>query len=530
MPRPPAARATRPHTRPALTALLVSLSVALLAGCTAGPSTRPAVVVRGGPANQEATKPGMPNTPGLPPLEKPTSSEVPWTDCGQQTRERLGAGAVPGSLRLQCAQLLSTLEPPITPQTGLTRISVLKAGDGPVPLVVLNDADGVPGTLYAAGLAGKLPERLLRTFSLVGVDRRGTGESDGVHCIPPDVRQALLGYNPDSTDLSGLIQAGSTATQQCVIALDNRLQTLNTANTVDDLEMLRQALNVDKLNALGHGEGSRVLSIYAQQQSEHVGRFVFDGLPDPTVDEQARAESKASAAEDAFAAFAGRCESSDCPLGAAPEQALRNLLGQLATRPLLSTDGIRLTAGMALNAALIGLADPSRWAELATALNDARSGRAEALVNFVRPLLTDSLYQSARLDAGLIIGCNDDKNRLPPERARAAYNEWKNKYPLFGKHFAQQLLSCLPWPVPNEELPKATAPDAPPILVLATKNDPVTPGEGTERAAQQLASARLLDWVGTGHGAVPDSDCAVTAVRRFLTDAKIPAADSTCPA
>ncbi|MGH3621946.1 MAG: alpha/beta hydrolase, partial [Sciscionella sp.] len=181
MPRPPAARATRLPQRPALAALLALLSVALLAGCTAGPSTRPAVVVRGGPGNQEAANPGAPNTPELPPLEKPTSSDMPWADCDQQTRKRLGDGGAPKSIKFQCAQLLGAVEPPITPQTEITRISVLKAGDGPVPLVVLNDADGVPGSLYAANLAGKLPAQLLKTFSLIGVDRRGTGESDGVH-------------------------------------------------------------------------------------------------------------------------------------------------------------------------------------------------------------------------------------------------------------------------------------------------------------------------------------------------------------
>ncbi|MGH3625168.1 MAG: alpha/beta hydrolase, partial [Sciscionella sp.] len=443
MPRPPAGRATRLPKRPALAALLALLSVALLAGCTAGPSTRPAVVVRSGPGNQEATNPGAPNTPNLPPLEKPTSSDMPWVDCDQETRKRLGNGVAPKSIKFQCAQLLGAVEPRITPQTEITRISVLKAGNGPVPLVVLNDADGVPGSLYAANLAGKLPTQLLKTFSLIGVDRRGTGESDGVHCIPPDVRQALLGYDPHTSQLGGLIQAGSTATQQCVIALDNRLQTLNTTNTVDDLETLRQALHVDKLNALSRGEASRVLSIYAQRHSAHVGRFVLDGLPDPTVDDQARAEGKAMAAEDAFDAFAGACKAGDCPLGDNPEQTLRDLLGQLASAPLLSGDGIRMTSGMALNAVLVGLADRSRWTELATALSEARSGRADALANFVRPLLTDSLYESARLDAGLIIGCNDDKNRLPPERATAAYNQWKDKYPLFGTHFAQSLLSCL---------------------------------------------------------------------------------------
>lgn len=503
----------------------------LLTACTAGPSTRPAVVVRGGPGNEDAAANSPGRQPPLPELERPSSGQIPWSDCGAATRERLGPDAAgTEGTRFECAQLIGSAEPPTPPTASLARISVLKAGEGPIPLVVLNDADGVPGSLYAAKLASALPEELMARFSLIGVDRRGTGESDPVRCVPQDVRSRILGYDPASRRLDGLLEATRDATQQCTIALDSRLQTFNTSNTVGDLTLLREGLGVRKLNALGRGEGSRVLAAFADRHPDQVGRFVLDGLPDPTADLQSRTEGEAKGAEAAFDAFAEACGSGPCPLGGSPRQATNELLASLGSTPLRTADGIELTRGLAVNALLIGLGDASRWPELASALRAARSGSAEPLVGFIRPSLVDSLYEGARFDSGLATACNDDDERLPPQRVTAAYADWARKYPLFGARFAQRLLLCSPWPIPSQPLRTPTTSKAPPILVMSTGSDPVTPAEGTQRAAQQLSSSVMVNWQGAGHGAVPASDCAVQRVREFLVDGRIPADGTTCPA
>lgn len=526
MPRP---RATALAARRARIGLFL-LAGALLAACTAGPSTRPAVVVQGGPGNEEATTNAPDHGPALPGLEKPRSAQVPWSDCTPATRQRLGPDAASvGSAKFQCAQLIGSAEPPIPPTASLARISVLKAGNGPIPLVVLNDADGVPGSLYAAELASRLPKEVTSRFSLIGVDRRGTGESDPVRCVPQNVRSEILGFDPADRRLDGLLEATRDATQQCTIALDNRLQTFNTNNTIGDLTLLREGLGVQRLNALGHGEGSRVLAAFAARHPGQVGRFVLDGLPDPTAEVQSRTEGQVAGAEAAFDAFAEQCAATSCPLGSSPRNAVDQLLSSLRARPLRTADGIELTPGLAVNAVLAGLDDTSRWRELASALAAARSGSAEALVTFIRPSLVDSIYESARFDSGLATGCNDDEDRLPPERVNAAYRDWAGKYPLFGGRFAQRLLVCSPWPIPSQPLATPTTSKAPPILVLATASDPVTPGEGTQRAAQQLSGSVLVSWQGAGHGAVPASDCAVLRVREFLVNGRIPASGTSCP-
>jgi pimeloyl-ACP methyl ester carboxylesterase len=510
-----------------LSALAVTVTLALT-GCTVGPSQRPGLVVAGTPSQQTTAPPTK--SSALPPLERPSRSAVGWSDCDTVTRQRLDPVTLPPSLTFQCAKVVSALDSPSAPGEGLVRLQLLKVGQGPTPLLVVNDLDGLPGTLYAAELAAQLPPAFLSTFSLVGLDRRGTGGSDPVHCVPATDREQIVGYDPTDTDLSGLLNASLDASQQCILALDTRSAALDTQRTVEDVETVRQQLGVRRIDAIGHGEGSRVLTGYANRFPTHVGRLVLDGSPDPTLDTTATTKAQAAAAEAAFTAFATDCQSRGaCPLGGTPEATLQQLLAQLRTKPQVLPDGTELTNGTALNAVLAGLADRTRWPALATAIARAHGGDGTALAAFVAPVVAGSETDPPRLDADLAAGCNDQRDRLAPAQVTATMKSWTGAFPLFGGLMAQSLLLCGPWPVPNQPLPRPTAKGAPPILVLSTADDPVTPGTGSQRTAQQLDSGVLVNWLGSGHGALGQSACATQAAQHYLINGTVPANPTTCP-
>jgi pimeloyl-ACP methyl ester carboxylesterase len=509
-----------------LPALVVAIGL-VLAACTVGPSQRPGLVVAGATPVQ-ATHPN-PSTKALPPLEKPSTSGVSWRDCTSNTHQRLGVVTVPSTLTFQCADVVSALDSPSAPGEGLVRLELLKVGDGPTPLLVVNDLDGLPGTLYAAELAGELPTQFLRTFSLIGVDRRGTGGSDPVHCVPETDRQQIVSYDPANPDLTALLNASLDASQQCILALDTRSAALDTQRTAEDIESIRQQLDVNHVDAIGHGEGSRVLTTYADRYPSHVGRFVLDGSPDPTLDLTDSAKSRAQAAQDTFNAFATDCESRGCPLGANPASSLAQLLTQLRARPVNLPDGTVLTNGSALNAVLAALGDRAEWPALAGAIAQARTGDATGLAGFVDPIVSGTTTDPARLDADLVSGCNDQQERLAPNQVSTTVTAWSQAYPLFGGLIAQDLLLCGPWPVPNQPIPQPTAKGAPPILVLSTQNDPVTPGTGSTRTAQQLDNGVLVSWLGSGHGALGQSACATEAAQNYLIAGRVPENPTTCP-
>jgi pimeloyl-ACP methyl ester carboxylesterase len=130
----------------------------------------------------------------------------------------------------------------------------------------------------------------------------------------------------------------------------------------------------------------------------------------------------------------------------------------------------------------------------------------------------------------MVTGCNDEPARVPPQQVAALAKQWRGEHPMFGGAFAQGLLLCGPWPVSAHPVGKPGGDRLPPVLVLSTANDPVTPEAGTKRAAQLLDSASLVSWAGSGHGALGQSECATTDAVKFLVDAQVPENNTVCPA
>jgi len=497
----------------------------LVTSCTAGPSQRPEIVVNEGQPTDEAPRE---QTAAVPPLEDMATGGG-WRACDEDVTDRFADEPLPPWLPIECGRITTVLDSPYAPGRGSVKVQLLRAGDGKVPIVVLNDVGGLPGTIYAARLAATLPEAFFDQFSLIGVDRRGTGRSEPALCLPPEIRASLVETDPAQLPVEVWLENAQTAGQQCSISLEEQLPALDSWRMAADLETLRQALGQSRLNGIGHGEGSRVLSVYADRWPDQVGRMVLDGLPDPTQDASIALEGVAKGAEAAFEAFADDCVQRGCELAPDPKRALLELLGQLREQPLDVATG-ELTAGSAMHAVRIGLADRSRWPALATGLAKVRDGDGSALAALLDPVMVgDGRDAPPSMDAELVITCNDTKTRLSPEQIERLGTEWQERYPVFGTLSARWLAMCGPWTVPDQPLPTPTANGAPPIVVLGTAADAVTPHEGSERATQQLASGVFVSWQGGGHGALGYSPCATEASLAFLRDAKVPQSGTVCP-
>ncbi|WP_007027792.1 alpha/beta fold hydrolase, partial [Saccharomonospora iraqiensis] len=288
------------------------------------------------------------------------------SDCRAATAERLG-GEVPDTVRqhfdrtapdgagVRCAHITSTLDTPGTPRRGLARLALLRLGDGPVPLVVVNDVDGVPGTLRAVELAATLPPAMLETFSLIGMDRRGTGESGSVDCVPPETRATLLDHDPTTT-VDPLLDAARVAGQQCAISLEDSRTALDSWRTAGDLDELREQLGVPRLNLLARGEGSTSVAHYTARYPDRVGRVVLDGVPDPSSELVTVLDGVAGSAEATLDEFAADCARRDCPLGDDARTAVEDLIDRARATPLRSGDDRTLGPTLVARAVLTGLA------------------------------------------------------------------------------------------------------------------------------------------------------------------------------
>lgn len=509
----------------------------LASGCAVGPSIRPPVAVRGASAVDGVPPPPPPVLP--PPAGRPVptpdlgnADALDFVDCTDDIRPVLPV-PVPGDrrLRYECADL------PVIDDTSngrrrqssisLTRVALADGQQRP-PLLVVGDSDGETGTQRAARLGAQVPIGLLRKFALVGMDRRGQGTSR-LDCAPPELRTEILdadvaeGGQPEA---DALLEDVRRVVQECYLTEGDTITSYDTQHTARDIERTRILLGVRTLSALGLGDGSRALAVWAQDHGDSVGRMALDAPPDPTTDSAGAAEAVATAAEDTFDAFGKDCASRPgCPLGPDAKGSLRTLTDQLRQRPLYGPDGNRLTAGGMLNAVLIALDDPKSWPDLAGSINAARAGDPAGLLRY----LDQVIGPNGRFDLALATVCNDTAQRVSPPQVLQLVRRWQTDHPLFGPLAAQRLLLCTAWPVPGNPAKAGSALGAPPMLVLATALSPRSPLAGYQRAADQLAPAKVISWQGAGRDSYPRTPCVTSAVDGLLVDGVVPDSSVLCP-
>ncbi|MGA9312673.1 MAG: alpha/beta hydrolase, partial [Pseudonocardiaceae bacterium] len=260
------------------------LLAALMGGCTAGPSDRPAVAVRDANLPPQRFQQALPSSPPLPPAGDYYRNSLPWRDCTDAISGALGMAS---PRRVECSELRvdATAERPVFGNS--LHLDVTRVGDGPAPLVVIGEASGEPGTVRAARLAQQLPPALLDRFTLIGMARRGTGPSEPLDCIPKTTRSQIVGIDADPSQvgqLDSLLEITRVAIETCVQDLGEVLTTISSTGTADDLEQLRVALNAPVLNVIAQGEASRAVTEFLRRYPTSVGRVVLDGAVDPTLD------------------------------------------------------------------------------------------------------------------------------------------------------------------------------------------------------------------------------------------------------
>ncbi|MEU4340635.1 alpha/beta hydrolase [Nocardia sp. NPDC023852] len=512
-------------------AVLASTLSIVIAGCGAGPSDRPGVAVQRPPVAGGATTSAAPPPPPNAELPK---TDLSWRECTQPTLDLLGLGPAPVGLVLDCAEYSTPIDAAGAVlgsfRTGAMRARLAQTPADAPPLVLTSGSDR-SSTATLAGLAVGPAGALLASRPIVAVDRRGLGTSQPIDCLDPQIRRGLADNAQFGAGADDPVAAMTALSQDGTIACRDFLQpyegTFDAPHAADDIEQLRRQWQVEHIALLGTGNGAKVALSYARKYGDHVARLMLDS-PEPVgADATTRAEQTVQGAEAALTAFAQRCVGMGCSLGADPRAAITDLMNKAGS------GGLGDISANALRTALSGfLGSPradqaNRVGELSDALTAAGRGDRGALSSLI-------LRESAAIagDGQFVSRCTD--TQLPPSPAKATElaGTWGGKYPVFGKAAAIALLACVAWPV-------STAPPLPeklgiPVLVLGGVADPVVGngGQSSVTGALGAAGARhaTLTWQGWGHPVAAHSGCAQRTLLDYLTDGKLPADGTACPA
>src|SRR5689334_3195804 len=172
---------------------------------------------------------------------------IPAFHCGMLSVRLDPSGLVPGRLSLKVA------------------VSDVAAAPRGV-LVLLAGGPGQPGVPFVSRLAGRLGPAL-RGYRLVMLDQRGTG-ARALNC-PALQRQV---------GASDLTVPTPAAVRSCAVAIGPHRRYFTTADTVADIEALRNALGVSRLTLDGVSYGSYVAEQFALTHPAQVSRLVLDSV------------------------------------------------------------------------------------------------------------------------------------------------------------------------------------------------------------------------------------------------------------
>ena len=144
--------------------------------------------------------------------------------------------------------------------------AIQRAGPAKV-LIALSGGPGQSAVSSASSFAISL-EPALRRYRLAVLDQRGTGKSGVLNCPNLQRLRSLDAYTPQ-------------AVAACASRIGPRRAFYSTADTVLDIDALRQALGADKIALMGISYGTHVALQYARAFPDHVDRLILDSIVGP---------------------------------------------------------------------------------------------------------------------------------------------------------------------------------------------------------------------------------------------------------
>jgi pimeloyl-ACP methyl ester carboxylesterase len=423
---------------------------------------------------------------------------------------------------------------------------------------------GGAGLGMAPYLASQAP--LAKDHLAVGFDPRGTGDSSNVSC------QGAPQYTMDARDRDpwnlNLIQAASQLSQPyCDRQSRGLLPYVNTAQTVHDMDLIRQLLGFDKIDFVGYSGGTWMGAYYQTYFPEHVGRFVLDSNTDftrPWLDTfTAQPQGFERRFREDFAPWAAKYDAK-LKLGQSPGAVIRSynrLRTALKKQPAVEEflDGAVkisydqnildeiVTGDMYTKEDFYSLAiDLAFLRDLSVAQTKGGPRAAQRKVDALPLARQQELVRRASRDTiglsplGRTVGddaegatftavtCNDTPWPQGREYGDQLAARLGPHYPLLGWGMNEN--PCFYWNRPELNMPRPTGKGLPTTLMVQSVHDPATNYSLAADAHSRYAGSRLLTITKEGdHGIYGGvNKCADKIINTFLTTGKAPVKDATC--
>jgi pimeloyl-ACP methyl ester carboxylesterase len=461
-------------------------------------------------------------------LSAAAQAQIQWKPCGNSNEFACGhltvpvdpSGATPGTITLAMRRHLSPV--------GDSKDAVIALAGGP-------GQSAIPFATQFAQMLGPI----VSTRDLIAFDQRGTGLSNPLSC--PAFEHLHSGLS-------------ATAVAICAGQIGATRGLFTTADTVADIEAIRQAGGYEKLVLYGTSYGTKVAELYAQEYPSHVEALVLDSVVPPNGPEPFDKTTFAAVRR----VLRQLCNNDACArITPEPVRDLTQLVKRMAGGSLraraVSGNGVAIPVQVSSND-LLGILmdgdfDPILRAEFPAAIRSAVAGDTAPLARLIARTGT-----SEEEEEGLAEGfdtplyystiCNEtvfpwSRSSSPRTRLGEAVSSLRAQPASTFAPFTyanalalSDVPDCAAWPftAPTPEVDTAPLPNVP-TLILSGEDDLRTPTANARVVAKQITDSQLLVVPNTGHsvlGSDPTS-CSQDALQALFASKPVKRCTDTTP-
>jgi pimeloyl-ACP methyl ester carboxylesterase len=449
-------------------------------------------------------------------------AQIAWAPCGD-------------SNDYACGHLTVPLDPGGTSPGTITlamRRHLAPVGDAREAIVALAGGPGQAAIPFAEDFA-RLLGPIASTRDLIVFDQRGIGLSHPLSC-----HRFELG-------------AGGAVGQQiaeCGAQLGPERTYYTTAQTVADIEAIRQAGGYEKLVLYGTSYGTKVAERYAQAYPSHVSALVLDSVVPPNGPEPLNLPTFAAIPRVLRQLCAARACAHITP---APVADLTKLVRRMGAGAIggrwIDGDGrahtLRFSANTLLNVLIAGDLEPALRAELPAAVRSAADGDTAPFARLLRNAAErgegdeeESPSESFDTPLYYATSCEEELfgwNRASSPAARLAEASAQIRALPAGRiaPFSpsnvlaiSDMPACAFWPYTTPAPRPVQAPfPSVPTLILSGADDLRTPTSGAREVAAQIPGSRLVVVPEVGHSVLGSdlSGCSSRALQALFKPSPI---------
>lgn len=369
------------------------------------------------------------------------------------------------------------------------------------PILLNPGGPGDSGLWMPAYISGKIPQDVASAYDWIGFDPRGTNASEPhVTCDAHFFDAERPDYQVSQGTSQAWLKKSAAYAADCAANWSWFLPHMTTVDNARDMDSIRRALGVQKINFYGGSWGTSLGSTYGQLFPSHVRRMVLDSIVGPTIswyDHNILQDKEHQRRFDAFAAWTAKADSV-YHLGtdaATVEQKYYQVEAALRTSPVAAAPAPGKIGPAEFEDTFYGGGyNFLRWPQMATVLS------AYLTKNDTRPLQTAyNRYAAPGVDDGTFPAYNAvqcTENNWPRD-----WEFWKRDQakvnavaPFYTYNNMWYNTACMFWPYegnPDGRL-KITGKGLPPVLLFQATEDAATPYPGALAMHKALPGSKLV--------------------------------------